>query len=377
VTRPRILCVDDEPRVLEGIRRLLHKSFDVATAEGGAAALARLDAGESFEVVVSDMQMPKMNGATLLTEFRTRAPDTTRVLLTGHADIESAILAVNRGQIFRFLTKPCPPEELTAALEASVNQHRLITVEKVLLEQTLVGSVRALTEVLALVNPEVFGATMRQHARVRAVADRMGLADAWHVEVASMLGSVGLAVLPSDVATKLQAGAQLETSEQAMANQVPEVVERVLSHIPRLENVRALLKSYDVLRPQRAPDASAPIGARILLAVKDLAALEAQEADTARALVALRSAARHSPDIIEAIAAECQVLAPEVRALSLDDLRSGMVLAADVLAKNGALLVAHGQVVSAQLIQRMRNFHVRVGVAEPILCEGHADSVRL
>jgi response regulator RpfG family c-di-GMP phosphodiesterase len=377
VTRPRILCVDDEPRVLEGIRRLLHKSFDVSTAEGGAAALARLDAGESFEVVVSDMQMPKMNGATLLTEFRTRAPDTTRVLLTGHADIESAILAVNRGQIFRFLTKPCPPEELTAALEASVNQHRLITVEKVLLEQTLVGSVRALTEVLALVNPEVFGATMRQHARVRAVADRMGLADAWHVEVASMLGSVGLAVLPSDVATKLQAGAQLETSEQAMANQVPEVVERVLSHIPRLENVRALLKSYDVLRPQRAPDASAPIGARILLAVKDLAALETREADTARAIVALRSAARHSPDIIEAIAAECQVLAPEVQALGLDDLRSGMVLAADVLAKNGALLVAHGQVVSAQLIQRMRNFHVRVGVAEPILCEAHADSVRV
>lgn len=99
------------------------------------------------------MQMPNMNGAAFLTEVRKRCSDVSRVLLTAQADIESACAAVNRGQTFRFLTKPCPPEELRAALNDAVAQHRLITSERVLLEQTLVGSVRALSEVLALVHP--------------------------------------------------------------------------------------------------------------------------------------------------------------------------------------------------------------------------------
>jgi CheY-like chemotaxis protein len=364
---PRILCVDDEARVLDGIRRTLHRTFDVTTAESGHAALERLDKGESFDVVVSDMRMPTMNGATLLAEFCVRVPNTTRVLLTGQADIQSAILAVNKGQIFRFLTKPCPPEDLIAALEAAARQHHLVTAEKVLLEQTLVGSVRALTEVMALVSPEVFGLPMGQHARIRAVADRLGVADAWHIEVASMLSSVGYAVLPGDVATKLQLGVPLDAAEKVMADQVPEVVQRVLAHIPRIDNVRALLSKYEALRSSPAPDESEPIGARILLAVRDLAALEASEGDTARAIVALRG--RHAPAIIDALAAVCEARAPEVRSLTLEDLRSGMVLAADIQTKGGTLLVAHGQTVTAQLIQRIRNFHHRVGVAEPILCE--------
>jgi hypothetical protein len=288
--------------------------------------------------------------------------------------VDSAIAAVNRGQVFRFLTKPCPPEELAATLETAVAQHRLLTVERVLLEQTLVGSVRAMTEVLSLVHPEVFGPRMRQHARVRAVAEKLGLTDAWVIEVASMLSSVGYAVLPSDVAAKLDLGATLQAPELAMVAQVPAVVERVLSHIPRLESVRAVLKGYEALRPQTASNESAPIGARILDAVVDLARLEATEGSTPRAILALRLAGRHTPDLIDALASVCQPKAPETRALALDDVRTGMVLTADVKAKNGVLLVSHGQSVTAQLLQRMRNFHVSVGVAEPVFCEVFADA---
>jgi len=143
VSEPRILCVDDEPRVLEGLQRVCHHSFTVETAGSGAEALALLDRGAVFEVIVSDMQMPQMNGVALLAEFRTRAPDTIRVLLTGQADINGAIAAVNDGQIFCFLSKPCPAETLIAALEGAVAQHRLVSAEKVLLEQTLVSRGRS------------------------------------------------------------------------------------------------------------------------------------------------------------------------------------------------------------------------------------------
>lgn len=366
--RPRILCVDDEPRVLSGLRQVLFRSFDITAAAGGEAALALIDRGEQFEVVVSDLRMPQMNGATFLAEMRKRRPDITRLLLTGHADIEAAVAAVNTGQIFRFLSKPCPPDELAAALNDAVAQHRLMHSEKVLLEQTLVGSIRALSEVLALVHPEVFGAAMRQHARVRAVAERLRVPEPWQVEVASMLAAVGYVILPPDVAQKVRLGAALAPAEQDMAAQVPGVAERVLSHIPRLENVRSLLQWQDELRAGSSASEPAPLGARVLHAVIQLGIAEQRTGDVAAAVRELRSAG-HPSDLLDALAAVCQPKAPEIRALSLSQIESGMTLAADVLTETGLLLMAHGQLVTEPLLQRMRNFDVRLGVVQPILCE--------
>ena len=163
----RILCVDDEPKVLEGLERVMHRRCSLLTANSGEEALRLLSGPEPIDVIMSDMRMPRMNGAALLAECRKRSPDTVRLLLTGQTDLESAISAVNEGHVFRFLTKPCPPAVLVEALTAALEQHRLITSERVLLERTLVGSMRALTEVLSLVHPE-FGASARQHVRARA-----------------------------------------------------------------------------------------------------------------------------------------------------------------------------------------------------------------
>lgn len=367
--RPRILCVDDEPRVQQGIRRMLFKSFDIVATDSGEAGLALLSRDESFQVVVSDMRMPNMNGAAFLTEVRNRKPDITRILLTGHADVDAAVAAVNRGQIFRFLTKPCPPDELATALTDAVAQHRLVTSERVLLEQTLVGSIRALSEVLSLVHPEVFGSTMRQHARARVLSERLGLEHAWRVEVASMLLSVGYVVLPGEVASKLRSGAPLDESETEMARQVPRVVERMLSHIPRLDEVKSLLQCFEQLRASPSSGATARVAAEVLFAVTELAACEARCHDTTLALRELRADARHPARIVEELTAICQVPAPTFRSLTLEEIEGGMTLAADVLSKSGMLLMARGQLVSEHLLQRMRNFHVRVGVAQPILCE--------
>jgi len=368
MSAPRILCVDDEPQVLQGIRRSLFKVFDITTAESGSAALALLDSGAQFEVVTSDMRMPNMNGAALLTEFRRRVPDVTRILLTGQADIDAAVAAVNRGQVFRFLTKPCAPDELKSALNDAVEQHRLLSSERVLLEQTLVGSVRALSEVLSLADPEVFGPSMRQHARARAVCEGLRLPNAWQVEVASMLSAVGYVVLPSEVAAKLRAGTLLEPKELEMAQQMPGVVERVLSFIPRLESVRALLQSYDALRARQASNEPVPLQAHVLHAVVEFGILE-QQSNTVAAIRDLRAAGRHPAAVVEALVAACQPRAPVLKRLPLTQVESGMILAADVKSKAGMLMMAHGQVVSDALLQRMKNVHLRVGLVEPILCE--------
>ena len=155
--RPRVLCVDDEPQVLDGLTLNLRRDFEVVTASSGADALAEIAARGPFAVIISDMRMPRMDGAQFLRRAREIAPDSVRMLLTGQTDLASAIAVVNEGQIFRFLTKPCAPDQLIAMVRAAVDQHRLLTSERELLERTLHGSIEALTDLLAVAHPVAFG----------------------------------------------------------------------------------------------------------------------------------------------------------------------------------------------------------------------------
>src|ERR1700744_1678248 len=127
--RPRVLLIDDDAALLEGLKRRLRSRLDVVGAESGAEAFELIDPARPFAVVVSDMRMPRMDGAAVLREFRKRTPDTVRVLLTGYVDIDSAIKAVNEGNIFRFLCKPVDFDDLNAAIDDAIEQHRLITAE--------------------------------------------------------------------------------------------------------------------------------------------------------------------------------------------------------------------------------------------------------
>ncbi len=154
---PCILCVDDEPRVTEGLALLLRRDYRVVTAAGGHEALQRLLEIGAPAAVVSDMRMPGMDGAALLKRVRQLYPETTRILLTGEPGRDAAVSAINEGQIFRFLTKPCAPEQVRAAIEAGVTYHRLLTAEKTLLQETLVGCIKALIDVLAITNPVALG----------------------------------------------------------------------------------------------------------------------------------------------------------------------------------------------------------------------------
>ncbi len=126
--KPKILFVDDQGLILAGLRRALNKyrsQWDIQFTESPEEALQILKK-ETLAVIVSDMRMPRMNGAQLLNAAREHKPDTVRILLTGQADIEDAESAINEGQIFRFLTKPCMPGALTESIKAAVEHHEFL-----------------------------------------------------------------------------------------------------------------------------------------------------------------------------------------------------------------------------------------------------------
>jgi DNA-binding NtrC family response regulator len=128
-----VLCVDDELEVLKGLKLHLKRQYVVHLAAGGTEGLEILRDNRHIAVILSDMRMPVMDGAGFLNAARSVAPESVRMLLTGYSDMQSAIAAVNEGQIFRFISKPCPPDQLLGAFSAAVAQHELIVAERVLL----------------------------------------------------------------------------------------------------------------------------------------------------------------------------------------------------------------------------------------------------
>jgi response regulator RpfG family c-di-GMP phosphodiesterase len=237
----RILLVDDEPNVLEGIQRTLRKQAELYTAPSGAEGLRLLDEAGPFALVISDMRMPLMNGAQFLAMVREQAPDTVRMILSGQADLEATIAAVNDGHIYRFLSKPCPSDQLLAAVEDGLKQNRLLTAEKVLLEQTLNGSVRMLIEILGMVRPAASTCASRLQRYAVDLATALDLPERWQWGLAALVSQIGCVALPKDILSKVEADQTLSDEEKHLYESHPEVAGKLLAAVPRLEDVAAIV----------------------------------------------------------------------------------------------------------------------------------------
>ncbi len=373
--KPRVLCVDDEPRVLEGLTQVLRRRFRVSTAVGGESGLEVLERDGPFAAVLSDMRMPAMDGAEFLAQVRVQSPDAVRMLLTGYADVESAIAAVNRGRIFRFLTKPCPPDLLIEALQAAVEQYRLVTAERELLEKTLRSTVKVLSDVLALVNPVAFGRASRIQRLVRDVLPRLGREHDWETDVSAMLSQLGLAAVPGPVLDKLDQRQPLTAEETRMMRGHPEVGRQLIAPIPRLEavaaNIAAQQRRYDGsgLMQEEEFNEPPPFAARLLKIAADYDTLLNAGSSSEEALQ--RMAERkgwYDPEILKVFQefAKQSEARARVRSLAVKDLEAGMVTHEGVRTKSGLLLVAKGQEITPTLLWRLRGFSQLDRLAEPV-----------
>jgi CheY-like chemotaxis protein len=370
---PRVLCVDDEPAVLEGLKLHLRRRCEVLLATSGEGGLEVLRRPEPIAVVVSDMRMPGMDGVTFLRKAKQVAPDAVRMLLTGQADLATALAGVNEGQIFRFLTKPCSSQVFVAAVEAGVEQNRLVTAERVLLEQTLHGSIDALTDLLAQVSPVAFGRAVRIKNHVVRLATQLELRERWQVEVAAMLSQVGLVALPPETLEKVYYGHPLNEAEQRMVERAPLLTQQLLGKIPRLEVVQEILANYDKPTRRSAPGDNprlqlAERGAHILQVAADLDSLEAGGMLFDAAIDTLCGRAnRYAPDVLAGLAAlrGAGAAKNQIRELPLAAVRVGMVFAEDVKLTTGALLVTRDYEATASFVERVRNFRSGM-VKEPV-----------
>jgi FixJ family two-component response regulator len=359
----QILFVDDELPVLESYQRILHKDFQFSVALSGEAGLADIKKNGSYAVVVSDMRMPGMNGVQFLSHVREISPQTVRVVLTGYADIESAMGAVNEDAVFRFLTKPCPPVILKRTLTACLLQHHLVAAEKELLEDTLMGSIKVLTDVLSLANPAAFGRSLRINTYVQHMVRELHLDQPWRYEAAAVLSQLGCITLEPELLEAAYRGAKLSDQAQAHFRLHPAVAQNLLSSIPRLEGIawiigQQIADSDADPHPDPVVSESLRIGAAMLRVAIAFDELKVQGCSDLQAIAEMQASRRYESRIVAALES-LKPGAPAInsRMVRIADLEPGMIANEELRSNAGLLLAANGQELSYPLVVRLQNFH--------------------
>ena len=363
----KILLADDDSNILDGYRRSLGREFVIDTALGGEEALKLAAEHGPYAAVVADMRMPGMDGLQLLSRIKALVPDTIRVMLTGHTDMETAINAINEGSIFRFLSKPCSREAMARTLTAAIVQYRLVTAEKQLLEQTLSGCIQVLTEVLSLVNPAAFSRAERARRYIHHVAIAMKLGNPWQYEAAAMMSQLGCVTLPPETIDAVYRGDKLLPNEQAQYDSHPRVAFDLLSKIPRLEPIAWMVEHQNRRVPEAGDSATADIRAgaeilRLILAYEGLIHKGTSRTEAAHTLA--RQNRNFNPEFFQALV----TLDPNaedgtIRRCSIDDLAPGMIIQQEVHTHDGALLVSKGHEVTPTVIFKLKNFLARKAIA--------------
>jgi len=421
---PTILCVDDEPNILSALRRLFRsEGFQVKTAVGGAAGLALLET-ETVDLVISDMRMPEMDGAEFLQKVRERTPDTVRLLLTGYSEVTSIIGAINRGEIYRYITKPWDDHDIVLIVRQAL-ERKALDLEKKRLERltiaqndelkalnaSLESKVVARTAELAITNEALQGANERLkssfvtsikifstliemrggnlsgHSRRAAdVSRKIALAlklDGKLVQeifIAGLLheiGKVGFSdeLLKTPVA--MMTPAQLDAYRKHIV-QAEQLLMPLVDLKGSTEIICAQFERFDGSGfPDKVAGANIPIGARILAVASDFDSMQIGTMtqrkltpEDARVIIGHGSGKRYDPDVV---AAFMELMGggsreePEAgrmgeMAVQANDLEVGMVLARDLMTPSGMLMLSTNHVLDERLISKILNFQKSGGL---------------
>ena len=358
---PKVLVVDDQDEVLEDIKVQVSDVCDPYGATTSEEGLEIFEKEGPFTVVVSDQILPGVDGADFLAQVIRRDPHVSTMLLTGHANYADAMTAVNDGHVFRLLEKPYSPATLRDAIIAGERQRDLMVAERVLLHETLVGAVNALTETLATVKPRFFGRAKRVKRLAGEIARYLEFPHPWQLETAAVFSQMASITLPEEEAENVFLRKRLRPQIIALVDKFPQVIDHLLGHIPRLEEVREILDClFGNPLPYQKPGKEEVYQAfEILDAALEYDYLEVEGHDSEVIIGTLKAGSKKfNAEVIEAITQLQQKSKTRyvVNELPLDDLRVGMRLAEDLSLDTAMLVAPKGTDITKHFLQVLHNY---------------------
>ena len=364
-----VLLVDDEENLLSGLRRQLRGKFEVFTAEGGDQALEMLENQSEIGVIVADMHMPGMTGLELLEAFSNKSPTTTRIMLTGNADQDCAVEAINKSHVFGFLNKPCSTDNLIEGIEGGLAYHRLLVRERKMMEMTLAGSIKLLSDVISLMDPAATAGSRKISKWGGVLSPHLSGVAAWELNFATMLAPLGRVSVPLDILLRHSKGEIQSAEERSILANAPGVGSRLLNNIPRMVTVsKAILYQDKNFDGSGFPDdnirgADIPVIGRVLRILKELAQISGNSDLTDTNFDELLQQKKwFDPELVSLarqhlIAPETateESNAPETEKVRNALLREGHRLAEDLYNIEGALLLSKGTVLSLTQVEKIR-----------------------
>ena len=356
----KILCVDDEEAILRGFKLNLNNKFELHFASDGIEGLELFKREGGFATVLSDMRMPRMSGAEMLHEIKKIDSEVVTVLLTGHTDFESAMAAVNDGNVFRMLSKPCPPDVLRKVLRDAIEQYDLITSKRILLDQTLRGAVDALSQSLAITQPLFFGRAQRVRRMANGLAEAVQLVESWRVGVAAIFSQLAYLSIPNHLSESVYYRKDLKPELKAMLKDLPEETLKIIDLIPGLTDIREILQRIDIQPKFEIDDGSGiRTAASILRVALDYDYYQEQgHADALIIQTLISRADTYDQKITEALS---QFIDADSNSYSLEeidtkDLAEGMRLNQDLLLEDSMLIASSGADIDRSLLKIVRNY---------------------
>jgi len=356
---PKILFVDDEDSILKGVKLNLGRTYDILTAPSGRDALKLIEEKkEPFQVIVSDFAMPGMNGADFLEKVRAQDKEVVTILLTGQANFDDLCEVVRRGEIFRLLGKPCPPEVLSKNLEQALRQYHLIRSEKDLLEKTLNGTISAMSTLLSAAMPLFHGRAERVKQLALETSRELNMPSEWRLQVAANFCYLGHLTLPDEAQEKVYFGENIPSSLSELVDGLPQFVSEILGGIPRLNKVRKIIEYIPADYVEETEEDEVRKLASIIRISQVYDQMESAGCSKSEIFEKLRQQeASFAPGVLDALA-HSRVLSGGVidpKTIQLNELRPGMRLLEDIRV-DGKLLGSAGSMVSLSLVQTIRSY---------------------
>ena len=407
-----LLFVDDEANILSSLKRLFRSGgYRIFTAESGAQALEIMQ-HESVDIVVSDMRMPEMNGAQFLEQVHARWPDTVRILLTGYAEIGATIDAINKGHIYRYISKPWEDNDIVLAIKQALHQKQLELANRGLeeltrkqneelkdlnanleqkvrarteelrqamgflevahenLKQGFITSIRVFSNLIEMREGAMAGHSRRVAELSRAMAQKLKVAetDAQDIFLAALLHDVGKIGFPDYLLEKPFANLTGEERLEVMKH--PAKGQTALMALEQLNGAAKLIRShherFDGLGyPDKLHGLEIPLGARIIALANEYDAVQigmllSKRLKQSDAVLFIQEGRgkRYDPAVVDAFMAVMESKVQAVRELALhpDQIKPGMVLSRDLMSGHGELLLSKDHVLDASLIAQIKSF---------------------
>ncbi len=372
----RVLLVDDDLDIISAFQRNLRKHFVIKTAINGIEALEIIRDNPQFAVIVSDYNMPKMTGIELLSAVRKVSPDTVRVMLTGYADLDTSMTAVNEGAVFRFLTKPINTDILITTIQDCIEQHRLVTSEKELLDKTLKGTIKILVDILSVVKPVAF----YQASQIRVIARNIGMEmqqkNLWEIEIAALLSQIGWVAIPEHIIEKVERDEPLLEDEFKIFENHPDFAESIVRNIPRFEKISTALKYQNLNfdgsngKENTIRGENIPLISRILKVAIDYYRLFDKGKSPLEAIKTMKLNGMHYDSAALTALMIVNKMLPSrglvIKSVPFRQLRIGMILAEDIRDEDDYMLIAKGQEVTDVMLMRLINLSKVKTIIEPI-----------